>query len=312
MTGHAGSGDLKQALEVVLPDFKAQIDLAREQTQQEVTRLVEVFTSLSTKLTPKKDPQTTVTSTVENGQQGNSPIEIVHQEYKSTLDDMLQRQTELSESVLRIQHQFSRISRYNEDLVSIGEQNNLLAIKAYSQMNQTDKKPGQPQPAIDAGIPTKIIMRSIQTLQIAQDIGTQMQQAKKEIANIIVQVQAMAAGQQSTFALVERLIRTMASNIQQPASHNAASGISMTDSIQQDLNTILVSFQFQDKVCQIMNSVTNSMNDFMQFVNQTCTNESGTNSIDLDKLKKMLEANYITGEQFGDDKPAGNDDVIFF
>lgn len=88
--------------------------------------------------------------------------------------------------------------------------------------------------------------------------------------------------------------------------------------MQMEVNKMIVAFQFQDRVSQIINAVINSMKDLTEYVS-VADNHVQVDDVDglvnLAEVIECVERHYISKEQYkltGDHKDDGSDDIVLF
>ncbi|MDH5544089.1 MAG: hypothetical protein OEZ43_00765 [Gammaproteobacteria bacterium] len=88
--------------------------------------------------------------------------------------------------------------------------------------------------------------------------------------------------------------------------------------LQMELNKMVVAFQFQDRVFQIISAVTNAMKDLSEFLQKARSQQSGGNNetlVSLTETVRHVERYYISKEQYelkGDKKDETSDDIELF
>ncbi len=88
--------------------------------------------------------------------------------------------------------------------------------------------------------------------------------------------------------------------------------------MQMEVNKMIVAFQFQDRVSQIVNAVINSMQDLTEYVSDTDNNiqvDGADRLVNLAAMIERVECHYISKEQYeltGDHKDDGSDDIVLF
>jgi len=279
------------ALNVVFPDFKAQIELARSQTENEISNLANSVESLSRKLTSDQPLKDAVSDSEE------SVSSQMKNEYKTRLDLLHAQQASLLDAVTLIGNQFNKLRHFGEDLINIGEQNNALAINIYHMLHDQKEKGLENWDDESTRVPSKMIVRSIQTLRTVEDMNSQLDIAREGMKNVFNLVESISQTQNESFAYMEKLSTRLAAKLDStlPEEHSQAFDI---NEIKQDVAAILSSLALQSGVSQIMNSVTTSMSDFVAYINDASV-DGVINDTELttEHLQQMLEANYVSARQ---------------
>ena len=283
-----------EALATVLPDFSRQIDLAKKHTESEICSLVQSFEQIVNRLPNGKDTKPVNASFQFEGM------------YQAHLEQLRRSQQSLSESASTIKNKFDRIAKFSKELTQIGEHSNMLAVETYKILQE-----GNTGQAAPANIPTKLIFRSMETMQIGADLNKLLVELGQDIDDVFQQANEMSEAQNSTLSMVEKRLHLLSRQFNYIAAEEKAISDEEIREIRDEINNILVSFQFQDKVCQIMDSVNKSIQSIMHYVNESTDSSSQDQQLSIEKLKSLIEASYISEEQYEEEKNKGGDTYFF-
>jgi hypothetical protein len=184
-------------------------------------------------------------------------------------------------------NRISKLQRFTKDLIQIGEQiHNTTVSEATERSNDANRKNLH-----------RIVLRTLNMQQVAADVHAQADQLAKEIdatQNELIE-QYTPESQSLTMDLVRVFMH-----------------------MQVEINKMVVAFQFQDRVSQIISSVINSMKDLADYIREAGEHakQEGTDIfVNLAEIIEHVERYYVSKEQYdlrGDHKDNTSDDIELF
>ena len=187
-----------------------------------------------------------------------------------------------------VQEQMARIKRFSDDLVDLGEKIQNAAVNEAVQANDVV------QGDLDKKNMSRVILATLDVQLTATEIKSQASVAINAMTTL------------SKLLLENGIDEKLVNNLQ------------MINEMQLQVNQMLVAFQFQDRVCQIINSVINSMKDLDDYVSEASVQAryDGTEVfLNLAEIKARIESHYVSREQYAMTSPTHVDDgrdVILF
>ncbi|MDH4273982.1 MAG: hypothetical protein OEW08_02975 [Gammaproteobacteria bacterium] len=259
---------LDDACRTVLPMLSGQIELAKRKTEEEIIRLTKVFLAL------KGD----IDSIGENSRKDILEARahaVSHVE--NYLDvDMKKVMDELPTSM-------AKILRNTDDILFYGDKVCAHGADLY-------------QAAIEEGvaprftsIAMKTVVTSFEILEFGKDVQSEIQTIAKVIPDLI----------NTLLTTIELQGRTIASL--QKGQGRASPNVTGFDKdaitkMHKNIDVIIEGLQFQDQVCQTLDSVTRSMQDFIASVPELPPETNG-GKVDLAALIRSIKSHSVTHEQ---------------
>ncbi|MDH5544087.1 MAG: hypothetical protein OEZ43_00755 [Gammaproteobacteria bacterium] len=179
-----------------------------------------------------------------------------------------------------------KVQRYTHDLIKAGE--SIHETTAREAINNHSKDSAQNI--------KRIIIRTLNMQVLAQDV-------RNEADNLIKELEKAQEG----------LLFDENTDVKQKAT-----AIKMLIEMRMEINKMIVAFQFQDRVSQIINAVINSMKDLTDYISDAGTqarNEGIDAYVDIGEMRRRVEQYCISKEQYelmGRKSSDTSDDIILF
>jgi len=187
-----------------------------------------------------------------------------------------------------LEGKLSKLQRFTKDLIHIGEQIHTTTVcEATERSNDENRKNLH-----------RIVLRTLDMQHVAADLHTQANHIANEIEDtqkILLEQDAQGGNQRAAMDLVTTLTH-----------------------LQIELNKMVIAFQFQDRVSQIVSSVINAMKDLADYVREAGeqASQEGTEVIvNLTEIINHVERYYVSKEQYelrGEHKDDTSDDIELF
>lgn len=184
-----------------------------------------------------------------------------------------------------LENKLLRMHRFTDDLVQAGERIHTTTIsEATKEENQNAR----------SGI-NRIVIRTLDVQQLAGEI-------RKEACGIIEELEAASVitGQNAD------------------DNANDTQLLKQFMELQMEINKMIVAFQFQDRVTQIISAVTNGTKDIIDYIVEAQHQVEATEGaiyVNRLEMKKRVENYYISAEQYrltGEHKDDTSDDIELF
>lgn len=187
------------------------------------------------------------------------------------------------ELVLRI----SKLQRFTEDLIQIGEQIHSTTVSEAAERSNDENRKNL----------HRIVLRTLNMQQVASDVHAQASQIAQEIDSTQDELIEMQTpdNQSLTMDLVKIFMH-----------------------MQVEINKMVIAFQFQDRVSQIVSSVINAMkdlNDYIREAGEHAKLEGTEIYVNLSEITEHVERYYVSKEQYelrGEHKDDTSDDIELF
>lgn len=186
-----------------------------------------------------------------------------------------------------IVQKISKMQRFSDDLIQMGEKVHSTTVNEATQRQDSDSRHNL----------NRIVLRTLNMQQMAADISKQAKLISDEIDT------------------------TQNALIEQQTPENQAASINLVKTflhLQVELNKMVIGFQFQDRVTQIIGSVINSLkdlNDYVQEAGEHAKQEGTDIFVNLAEIVSHVERYYISKEQYeltGEHKDDTSDDIELF
>lgn len=178
-----------------------------------------------------------------------------------------------------------RIHRFTEDLIQAGERMHITSIEEATKDDNQKARQSM----------NRIVLRTLDVQQLAGEIRKEAGDVVKEIESLSQELETQQNGSEQD----TRLLKTFME-------------------IQMELNKMIVAFQFQDRVTQIISAVTNATKDLIDYITEARAHHESEQTpvvVNISEMKQRIEAYYISPEQYelkGEHKDDTSDDIELF
>ena len=225
-------------------------------------------------------------------------LEIANQQLADGVDTLINGFTYLAQKMndidpaslganisVEMANKLQKIHRFTNDLIEAGQHIHVTSIKEVTK--ETDSK-------LRCDI-NRIVLKTLDIQQLSGEI--------REQANHVIQELEHDS---------EKVIQEQLDNSNDPQL------LKTFMELQVEINKMVIAFQFQDKVFQIINAVTNAMKDLQDFLAEARNSHDTRESevyVSLSETMQHVERYYISPEQYelkGEKKDDTSDDIELF
>lgn len=311
----ADSG-LEQACNELMPLWLTHLEEVRSQTEIAIQELVERFSNLIQRL----DNAVQASQHASGGGHDNQ----VQQEFAHSRElleaivvSLREANAQKAQTLNMIQQLSSDIGQLQSMAVEvsrIADQTNLLALNASIEAARA----GESGRGF-AVVASEVRQLSHQSGDTGKRIRTLVDHVTRSMQNMLDQAQAMSEQDEESVTGAEKNIRNVLDRLHGITNRMQES----TEVLQQEstgirleVEDILVSLQFQDRVSQIMTSVTGNIRDCHEAL-LIAVDSQGEQPVDTERLLSAMRKTYTTREQRQSDSGYGHsdssdDDITFF
>ncbi len=292
---------LESLCQQMLPILSRQIESSNIQTEQSINELSGGFSALASQL---EDVISASQSKSNNLGDGQGIINLFNESEKSlkTVVDSLESSLSLEDRLLsEVQGLSAQTSELNEMAGAVGQiadQINLLALNAAIEAARAGEH-GRGF-AVVADEVRKLASMSADTGQkmiekvtnIVEAVNDTQKQAEDSIHHNRTVVDDGKTTIDSVFARLQDTIETL--------QDDSSSLRSSSEDIRDQISNVLVSFQFQDRVSQILNKVLNDMNTMVENVNSSQSQRMDNKKlspVNFEEQVQKMKDSYTTEEQ---------------
>jgi len=292
---------LESLCQQMLPILSRQIESSNVQTEQSINELSGGFSALASRL---EDVISASQSKSNNLGDGHGIINLFNESEQSlkTVVDSLESSLSLEDRLLsEVQGLSAQTSELNEMAGAVGQiadQINLLALNAAIEAARAGEH-GRGF-AVVADEVRKLASMSADTGQkmiekvtnIVEAVNDTQKQAEDSISHNRTVVDDGKTTIDSVFARLQDTIETL--------QDDSSSLRSSSEEIRDQISNVLVSFQFQDRVSQILNKVLNDMNTIVESVNGSQSQRMEGKKpvpVNFEEQVQQMKDSYTTEEQ---------------
>jgi len=298
----ASDAELEQLCLQVLPIWVKQVETGRAQTEEAIVALTSRFADLSQRLQASVDLSTTVTANEdENGQGMVGLLSSSHEtlgEIGSALRSAVQTMVTMKEQIVTLSHFTEELKSMAADVSRIAAQTNLLAVNAAIEAARAGEA-GRGFAVVAAEVRKLSSMSAETATQITSKVDT----FNASIASVLTRTDEDARQEATVAENAERTISRVLDGFEAATRNITNSGdILRTESenIRVEIDNVLVSLQFQDRVSQILSHVTQDLQRLHNHLQQRRTLlVSGETAPELNSQAWLahLNSTYTTMEQ---------------
>jgi len=292
---------LESLCQQILPILSRQIESSNMQTEQSVNELSGGFSALASQLEVVISASQSRSNNLGDGE---GIISLFNQSESSlkTVVDSLESSLSLEDRLLdEVQGLSAQTSELNEMAGAVGQiadQINLLALNAAIEAARAGEH-GRGF-AVVADEVRKLASMSAETGQkmiekvtnIVEAVNDTQKQAEDSITHNRTVVEDGKTTIDSVFSRLQDTIETL--------QDDSSSLRSSSEDIRDQISNVLVSFQFQDRVSQILNKVLNDMNTMVENINDSQAQRLEGKApfpVDFKEQIKQMQNSYTTEEQ---------------
>ncbi|MCF6283001.1 MAG: methyl-accepting chemotaxis protein [Candidatus Polarisedimenticolaceae bacterium] len=307
---------LTTVCEQAMPIWARQIETVSTITEESVCDLTMKFSELSSQLETAVQASESAAGHIEEDQSDSGLAHAFfksRQELTSVIDSLYKTfefRDKMLEEIKGLVNYAKHLNEMTKTIRDIAAQTNLLALNASIEAAR----------AGESGRGFAVVASEVRTLSIrSAEAGEKMSEVVNQISNAVAKVEKSAiiandednkaANQaESTVNTALERIQAVSEGLWSSASilHKESSGI------QEGINEVLVAFQFQDRVTQILQALKSNI----LLLEEEINNATNGTAIDSESYLATMHSSYTTFEQRSDHVDAGAeddaDDVHFF
>ncbi|QEP44349.1 hypothetical protein D5085_15185 [Ectothiorhodospiraceae bacterium BW-2] len=306
-TQNSVSEQLRQTQELwlrITPIIQRQIESCRGLTEENIQALTERFSVLVDELT-----NVTRVSHLGNDE-GQELLDSIHQDRDALhqlfrqIDSLLLSKDEMLKRVSHLRSFTTDLNKMADDVANIAEQTNLLALNAAIEAAR----------AGESGRGFAVVADEVRALSTQSgQTGSQMMAKVTEMTRSMEECFQYATASTEAEgdvvhegeAIIERVIRHLEFRAGE-LEDDGASLLSLSAKIRQEIEQMLVSFQFQDRVSQIMQHIITSLHHVDQALQQRQQSGERVEPLDIEGLLEDMRSGYVTAEQHDTHDPSDN------
>lgn len=298
----AGDAELEQLCSQVLPIWIKQVQTGRAQTEEAVISLTGRFADLSQRLQASVDMSTAVTASDHTGGQDMvSLLSASHNDLSEigmSLKSAVQTMITMKDQIVTLSDFTDELKDMAANVSSIAAQTNLLAVNAAIEAARAGEV-GRGFAVVAAEV-RKLSSLSADT---ARQISTKVDAFNNSITQVLERTDRDARQESSVAENAERTITRVLDGLESAAlSLTQSSDILRSESqgIRGEIDDVLVSLQFQDRVSQILTQVCDDLDRLhghLQQRRQLAAARQPLPALDADAWLKRLVTTYTTAEQ---------------
>jgi methyl-accepting chemotaxis protein len=291
------SSCMSQLYKGVLPVWSGQVEVARDHTESEISKLANLFASLSQRL------QSTITVN-QDTTGGDSLMELFKDSnlklgtIVASLKDVLKQKEALLDEIRDLSEAIESLGKKAQKVGSIATQTNLLALNAAIEAAR----------AGEAGRGFAIVAEEVRALsamsgETGAEIHNMMHEVNEKLASALEMSQHYSEQDAKVVNEAEQTIDEVLSRFQSTTERldeNAEQLVQENRIIQQEIAGVLVALQFQDRVSQMLAQVRDNMDKLEEKLNsdhRTLDNGGDPDAIDVAAWLDALQTTYTTPEQ---------------
>ncbi len=300
--GEAGDEALEQLCLQVLPIWVKQVETSRAQTEDAIESLAVRFGDLSQRLRASVDMSTTVA--VSDDRDSRGMVDLLSTSHQ-TLGEIGEALKSAVQTMVAMKDQILSLSQFTEDLKEmatdvsrIAAQTNLLAVNAAIEAARAGE--------VGRGfgvVASEVRKLSHMSAETARQIAGKVDAFNESIVEVLEQTDRDARHEAGVADNAERTITRVLDGFESAASRLSNAGDLLraeSDEIRAEIDDVLVSLQFQDRVSQILAHVSNDLVRLHGYLQQRrLLVEDGEALPALDTRAWLAEsvATYTTAEQ---------------
>lgn len=280
----------------LLPLWTEHVRMSRSQTEEAITALTQRFSNLVDRLQAAMEASRQVSGVAGEGERSMDGV-------VATMRKALDENQEVVQQVAGLSVMARELEGMVEVVKDVARQTDLIALNASIEAAR----------AGEAGKSFAVVAAEVRRLS---------QESRKAGQLIGEKIQAIGATVVASAEKIRYSAATIEGALLGMSGMSQASVILQRESvgIQREISDMLVSLQFQDRVCQILNTVTGHMDELQQLLSERAemsAEERGPLSLEecvgsLRSRYTMEEQHQLHGEDGEDEAGADEGDVTFF
>lgn len=289
--------DLEQVGTQIAPIWRRHLENSKAQTETAISELTTRFSSLSIDLQ-------NVAQASQAGHGNHAIFDSIEQD-RNLLSDLFDRLRSLVQSKEQVLQRIEQLNTFTQELDSmaeevgkIAEQTNMLALNAAIEAAR----------AGESGRGFAVVADEVRNLSSQSgDTGDRITRKINELTESMQETldTALRTANQEADAIAngENTIGQVLDNLKQLADSMQQEGqqlLEQNETIGNEIQQMLVSFQFQDRVSQIMSQVIESLEEIERLVAERSAQrkaQQATAPFDLDQILSQMKTSYTTSEQ---------------
>lgn len=293
---------LEQLCLQVLPIWVKQVETGRAQTEEAIISLTSRFAELSQRLQASVELSTAVTTSEES--EGRGMVGLLGSSHEalseigSSLKSAVQTMVAMKEQIVTLSQFTEELKEMAGGVSRIAAQTNLLAVNAAIEAAR----------AGEAGRGFAVVASEVRKLssmsaETASQITAKVEAFNESISEVLTRTDEDARQEAAVAEGAERTITRVLDGFESTARELAGSGDILraeSEAIRAEIDNVLVSLQFQDRVSQILSHVCNDLERLHQHLQQRrCLVAEGETPPDIDTRAWLahLHTTYTTMEQ---------------
>jgi len=307
----------------LFPIWGRHIDTARVQTEEAVMSLSSRFAELSGRLSAAVKASQHAAGDIEGGGDGAGVLEAFADSKRelaavvTSLNDVLEQKQGMLEQVRKFGGYIDELRAMADDVAKIASQTNLLALNASIEAARAgDSGRGF---AVVAG---EVRALSLQSGEVGKNMASKVGHISQAMESTLELAETTADRDEASVRGSEQTIEGVMNNLQGMAEGlSQSSDILKQEShgIREQIDDVLVSLQFQDRVSQILEAVRASIDDAQQHLTSFRRDHEPGEAprvFEASHLLQRLEQSYSTAEQrenhSGSDQAGAPDSEVTF
>ncbi len=298
---HDYANELESVFHKVTPIWSRQIETSRVQTEHGVVDLTRQFSEMSQNMEQ-------VISASENGLRrlsDDGKMNTVFEDANTTLHGALgtleRAFTEQAEMMGQVKILATKISELDEMAAGVGkiaDQINLLALNAAIEAARAGE-----QGRGFAVVADEVRQLAAQSSEVGKNIRTKVDLLNEDTAQAVDVVENYSQSSKKTAQLAKEIIESVFNRmgiIVSTLQDDSASLRNAGGDIRSQISNVLVTFQFQDRVSQILTHVTEDLEKLRQEIEHSMQQRLGGNAVpvlDTEAMVAEISANYTTDEE---------------
>ncbi|MGD2116941.1 MAG: methyl-accepting chemotaxis protein [Chromatiales bacterium] len=320
--------DYKQPLEAIyskaLPLWSRQIASSRSTTEENINKLTERFLSMSQRIAQVIEQSRNDILATEEGGDLSTVFDETHASLKNVMNafgEALQEEAAMLEQLRSLSSESGQLDELAMDVGTIADQINLLALNAAIEAARAGE-----QGRGFAVVADEVRKLASQSAKTGQSIRQKVDAIGDSMGCALLNAERCTEFSRKTTNGGEVTIETVFARLQQIITALDQEGSTLREAgegIRQEISEVVVAFQFQDRVSQILGHVQQDFETLLQSLEEYTGQDHGQISqqlLDVEQLLAQFAAGYTTAEEHenhrggdkGDDVSFDDDNLVLF